>query len=32
VVRKVLHRYYKDSLKGVFPFYTDDILPEAIKP
>ena len=32
VVRKVLRRYYKDSLKGGFPFYMDDIMPDAIKP
>ncbi|MBU0768670.1 MAG: NUDIX hydrolase [Proteobacteria bacterium] len=32
VVREVLRRYYRDSLKGVFPFYMDDILADAIKP
>ena len=31
VVREVLRRYYKDFLKGAFPFYIDDILPDAIK-
>jgi hypothetical protein len=30
VVREVLRRYYKDFLKGVFPFYVDDILPDRI--
>ena len=31
VVSEVLRRYYKDILKGVFPFYMGDILPDAIK-
>jgi ADP-ribose pyrophosphatase YjhB (NUDIX family) len=31
VVREVLRKYYKDFLKGAFPFYIDDILPDAIK-
>ena len=30
VVRKVLHRYYRDFLNGDFPFYMGDILPEGI--
>jgi len=29
VVREVLRQYYKDFLKGVFPFYMDEILPEG---
>ena len=29
VVGEVLRRYYKDFLKGVFPFYMGDILQEA---
>ena len=32
VVKKVLHRYYRDFLKGVFSFYTDDILSDGIRP
>jgi len=31
VVREVLRRYYKDFLKGIFPFYMDEILPDGIK-
>ena len=31
VVRKVLYRYYRDFLKGVFPFYTDDILSNGVQ-
>ena len=31
VVREVLRRYYRDSLKGVFPFYMGEILPDGIE-
>jgi ADP-ribose pyrophosphatase YjhB (NUDIX family) len=31
VVREVLHRYFRDFLKGVFPFHMGDILPERIR-
>jgi ADP-ribose pyrophosphatase YjhB (NUDIX family) len=31
VVKKVLSRYYKDFLEGVFSFYMDDILPDEIQ-
>ena len=31
VIKEVLRRYYKDFLKGVFPFYIDEILPNGIK-
>jgi hypothetical protein len=31
VVKKVLSRYYKDFLEGVFSFYMDDILPDVIQ-
>lgn len=30
VVREVLRRYYKDVLKGDFPFFMSDILPDGI--
>ena len=30
VVKEVLRRYYKDVLKGDFPFFMGDILPDGI--
>ena len=32
VVREVLRRYYMDLIKGVFPFYMGDVLPDGIHP
>jgi len=32
VVREVLRRYYKDIIRGVFPFYMGDVLPDGIHP